>query len=56
MAEFLNMGGYAVTVWGSWGVAAVILVGLLVVSLRQAAQRRAVLKELEAELGRRPRT
>jgi heme exporter protein D len=30
MSEFLNMGGYAIWVWGSYGVATVGLVGLLV--------------------------
>lgn len=49
MTEFLNMGGYATTVWPSYGVAAVILVGLLVVSLRQVTRRKAQLDALEAE-------
>ena len=49
MAEFT-------TVWSSYGVAAVILIGLLAVSLRQAAQRKAALKNLEAEHGRSRRT
>jgi heme exporter protein D len=53
MADFLHMGGYATTVWTSYGAAAVILVGLLVVSLRQAARRRADLERLEAERDRR---
>jgi heme exporter protein D len=49
MAEFLDMGGYAATVWPSYGIAAVILIGLLVFSLRQVAMRKAQLDALEAE-------
>jgi heme exporter protein D len=49
MAAFLDMGGYAATVWPSYGVTAVILIGLLVFSLRQLAKRREHLDALEAE-------
>jgi heme exporter protein D len=42
MSEFLAMGGYAFYVWGSYGVAALVLV-VEVVALR--ARRRAVLEE-----------
>lgn len=49
MAEFLDMGGYAATVWPSYGVAVVILGGLLAFSLRQVARRKAQLDSLEAE-------
>ena len=54
MTEFLNMGGYAATVWPSFGAAALILGGLLVVSLRQDSRHRAELERLEAE--REPRS
>jgi len=53
MDDFLNIGGYAATVWTSYGAAAVILIGLLVMSLRQAARRKADLERLEAERERR---
>ncbi len=53
MSEFLNMGGYAATVWTSYGMAAVILVGLLGLSIRQAARRRAELEKLEDRRDRR---
>ena len=54
MAEFLEMGGHAVSVWGAYGAAAVILVGLLVVSLRSSSRRHRQLEKLERELrGRR---
>jgi len=46
------MGGYAATVWPSYAAAAVILVGLLVVSLRQASRRKAELERLESRIER----
>jgi heme exporter protein D len=48
MAKFLEMGGYAVYVWPSFAMAAVVMVGLLVTSLRTLRAREAVLKRLEA--------
>lgn len=47
MAEFFAMGGYAGYVWSAYGVAAVVLVGLLVFSLRGLKAREAQLKALE---------
>ena len=45
MSETLNMGGYALYVWGSFGVAvAVIVWNLLVPRLRRSA----ILKELSS--------
>lgn len=41
--EFLAMGGYAAFVWPAYALAATVLIGLLVVSLRQ-------LRKAEAEL------
>jgi heme exporter protein D len=41
--DFLAMGGYAQFVWPAYALAAVVLVGLLAVSLRQ-------LRRAEAEL------
>ncbi len=35
LSEFLNMGGYAHFIWPSYGVVAVVLVALLVISLRE---------------------
>jgi len=34
IAEFFTMGGYAVYVWPSYAVTAVVLIGMLVSSLR----------------------
>ena len=48
MIAFLNMGGYAATVWTSYGVTAAILIGLVVVSLRRANKRQQELDRLES--------
>ncbi len=50
LAEFLEMGGHAATVWPAYGVAAAILVGLLVFSLRSSSRRHRELERLEREL------
>lgn len=46
MSEFLAMGGYAAFIWPTYGVAAALLVGLLVVSLRSMRQREALVDSL----------
>lgn len=50
MAEFLEMGGHAATVWPAYGAAAAILVGLMVFSLRTSSRRHRELERLEREL------
>jgi heme exporter protein D len=50
-AEFFAMGGYGLYVWSSYGVAALVILGLILWShwgLRSAEKR-------EAQLGRRER-
>lgn len=49
VTTFLDMGGYAATVWPSYGVALVVLGGLLAISLRTLARRKAELADLERE-------
>ncbi len=49
MSEFLSMGGHGVFIWSAYGVAAVVLVGLLVVSLRDMRRSEALVKSLRAE-------
>lgn len=41
VTQFLEMGGYAVFVWPAYAVAAVVLIGLLVQSLRELRNRAA---------------
>ena len=55
MAEFFAMGGYAVFVWPSFAVAAVVMVGLLVTSMHTMRVNRAQLEALEANRPRRRR-
>ncbi len=56
ISEFFAMGGYAVFVWSAYGVAAVSMGILLVVSWRTARSREATLAALQARLpGRRRR-
>ena len=45
MQEFLSMGGYGAYVWPSYGLSAVLLVGVLVASVRS-------MKSTEAEFAR----
>ncbi len=49
------MGGYAAYVWPAFGVGAVVLIGLLVISLRRLKSREAALVRLEAAGGGRRR-
>lgn len=41
------MGGYAAFVWPAFGIAAALMVGLLIASRRSLRSREATLKELE---------
>jgi len=52
MADFFAMGGYAAYVWPSYGIAAAVLIGLLVASIRGLRGQETTLKALE---GARPR-
>ncbi|TWB75492.1 heme exporter protein D [Nitrospirillum amazonense] len=55
MDGFLSMGGYAAYVWSSYGAAAVVLVGLLVLSLSGLRRVERTLATLEAAKPRRKR-
>lgn len=52
MSEFFAMGGYAAYVWPAYGVAAVVLIGLWVASIRGLKARDA---EVDAAETGRPR-
>lgn len=61
LGEFFAMGGYAPYVWGAYGLAAIVLVGLLVATLKRLRESEATLRALEqarpprrARPGRRP--
>jgi heme exporter protein D len=51
---FLDMGGYAGFVWPAYVLAAAILAGLLLVSLRQLRKAEADLAALAAQRPKRP--
>lgn len=46
MTQFFEMGGYAAFVWPAYGVAAAVLIGLLVQSLRDLRKHAAELAAL----------
>ena len=47
MSEFFAMGGYARFVWPAYGAVLVLLVGLLLLSLRQYRERQRQLDRLQ---------
>ena len=53
--SFFEMGGYAAYVWPAFGVGAVVLIALLVISLRGLKSREKALSQLEAASGGRRR-
>jgi len=48
VATFLNMGGYAAFVWTAWGLAVLVMGGLVWSSLRSLRAREAEIAALEA--------
>ena len=55
MTEIFDMGGYGAYVWSAWGVAVLVLGGLIVASIRTMRVRERELAELEAASPRRRR-
>jgi len=53
LSSFFAMGGYARFIWPAYALAALVLIGLLVVSLRQLRRTEA---DLAAQRGKRPET
>jgi len=48
MSEFLAMGGYGAFIWPAYGAAAILMVGVLVMSWRSMRQREALVSSLRA--------
>jgi heme exporter protein D len=48
MAKFFEMGGYAIYVWPAFAVAALVMIGLLITTLRTLRAREAILRRLES--------
>ena len=53
IGEFLAMGGYAAFVWPAFGATALVMVGLLLVSLRSLRRQRRALELMEKAHPRR---
>ena len=53
IGTYLAMGGYAAYVWPALAVAAVVMIGQVVLTLRTLRRREAALAELEARRERR---
>lgn len=47
LSSFLDMGGYGVFVWPSFGLSAVLLIGVFVISVRTLKSNRQALAALE---------
>ncbi|MBK20281.1 MAG: heme exporter protein CcmD [Rhodospirillaceae bacterium] len=55
LSEFLAMGGYGSFIWAAYGTAAIVLLGLLYLSLRELRATGAEIAALEANSPRRRR-
>ncbi len=55
MSAFFEMGGYGGYVWPAWGIALVVLGGLIGISVRTMRARERELSRLESESPRRRR-
>lgn len=49
LSSFLDMGGYGAFVWPSFGLSALLLVGIFVISVRSLKANRVALAALNAE-------
>ncbi len=47
LSSFLDMGGYAAFVWPGYGLSAVILVGIAILSVRSLSVARTTLQRME---------
>ena len=52
MTEFFHMGGYGAYIWPAYGIAALVMIGLMVATLRSLKSYEAALAALEAEKDR----
>lgn len=55
MATFLEMGGYAAFIWPAYGLAFVVMIGLVLQSVADFRTQRKLASELEAGRAARPR-
>ncbi|PCI38595.1 MAG: heme exporter protein CcmD [Rhodospirillaceae bacterium] len=50
MQDFLNMGGYGSYIWPSYGITAVVMLGVLIASLKSLKSTEATYKRLLDEM------
>lgn len=50
MSSYFGMDGYGGFIWPSYGLAAAVLIGLLIYTLRKARAEKAALDKLESEI------
>jgi heme exporter protein D len=53
MSEFFYMGGYAAFIWSAYGIATIVLCGLLGLSLKSMREREALVEALRSHRSRR---
>ncbi len=51
MSEFFTMGGYAVFVWPSYALTAVVMAAVLIASIRGLKETQATFERLQGEIG-----
>jgi len=49
ISEFFHMGGYAAFVWPSFGITALVMIGIAIDSWRSFVQERATLEKLQSQ-------
>jgi heme exporter protein D len=55
MSEFFDMSGYGAFIWSAYAIAAIVMVGLVVLTLRNLRANEAKLSVLEEQKQRRDR-
>lgn len=53
--SFFEMGGYAAYVWPAFGIGAIVLIALVIISFLRLKKREALVRYLEAKQGIRRR-
>ena len=48
MSEFFEMGGYGAFIWPAYGAAAILMMGVLILSWKSMRQREALVESLRA--------
>ena len=48
VSEFLEMGGYGAFIWPAYGAAAILMMGVLILSWKSMRQREALVESLRA--------